>query len=74
MPHPVVLSCVQITRTCVQVLALGDHVVAAARQPDKAAELLRLKAQYGSALQLVALDADDWASTEACPSPWPWND
>ena len=48
-----------------QVLASGDHVVAAARQPGQAAVLQELMTQYGSALQLVALDVDDGAAVKA---------
>jgi len=45
-----------------QVLKSGDAVVAAARRPEQAQGLLKLKEQHGDALQLVKMDVTDRAS------------
>ena len=46
----------------VQVLRAGDAVVAAARRPERASGLMKLKQLHGDALQLVRLDVNDHAS------------
>ena len=43
-------------------LAAGDQAVAAARKPEAAPPLQRLKERHGAALHLVSLDIDDRAS------------
>ncbi len=45
-------------------LKSGDAVVAAARRPEQAQGLLKLKQQHGDALQLVKLDVNDRASVK----------
>lgn len=47
-------------------LANGDTVIGAVRNPSKSGPLDALKAQYPKTLQVVPLDQNDDASTEAC--------
>ncbi len=51
---------------CKQLVSRGDVVIAAARTPEKAANLKELENSHSGKLHLVKLDAEDASSIKVC--------
>lgn len=51
---------------CKQLVARGDVVIAAARTPEKAANLKELEGSHSGKLHLIKLDTEDASTIKVC--------